>query len=84
MGRNLMNFKKFLMRSSLIPMYDIIILILMLRQLRNGKSSLFLFLWIMLKFGVKGNFSLLSSNLNSKTQYLFAILRKCHFSSIGS
>ena len=44
----------------------------------------FVFGWIKLKFGVRVNFRLLISNLNSKTQYQFAILRKCHFSSIRS
>ena len=38
-----------------------------------------LFLWLKLKFGASGNFGLLISNLNSKTQYQFEILRKCHF-----
>ena len=31
---------------------------------------------IKLKFGVSGNFGLLISDLNSKTQYQFEILRK--------
>ena len=44
----------------------------------------FLFGWIKLKFGVRGNFRLLTSNLNSKTQYQFEILRKCHSSSLTS
>ena len=44
----------------------------------------FLFGWIKLKFGVRVNFRLLISNLNSKTQYRFEILRKCHFSSLRS
>ena len=44
----------------------------------------FVFGWIKLKFGVMGNFRLLLSNLNSKTQYQFEILRKCHFSSLRS
>ena len=44
----------------------------------------FVFGWIKLKFGVGGNFRLLISNLNSKTQYQFQILRKCHFSSLRS
>ena len=38
--------------------------------------------WIKLKFGVRGNFRLLISNLTSQTQYRFEILRKCHFSSL--
>ena len=44
MGRNLVKFKK-LMTPSLIPKYDVIIVILMLRQLRKLKVvivSLFL------------------------------------------
>ena len=44
----------------------------------------FVFGWIKLKFGVVGTFVLLISNLNSKAQYQFAILRKCHFTSIRS
>ena len=36
------------------------------------------------KFGVRGNFNLLTSNLNSKTKYQFEILRKSHFSSLRS
>ena len=39
----------------------------------------FVFGWIKLNFAVRGNFRLLISNLNSKTQYRFKILRKCHF-----
>ena len=42
----------------------------------------FAFRWIKLKLGITGNFRLLISNLNSKAQYQFAILRKCHFSSL--
>ena len=44
----------------------------------------FVFGWIKLKFGVRGNFRLLISNLSSETQYQFEILRKCHFSSLRS
>ena len=44
----------------------------------------FVFVWIKLEFGVRGNFRFLISNLNSKTQYQFEILRKCHFSSLRS
>ena len=45
MGRNLVKFKKELITSSLIPKYDVIIVILMSRQLRKWKViivSLFL------------------------------------------
>ena len=45
---------------------------------------LFVFGWIKLKFGVRGNFWLLISNLNSKMQHQFEILRKCHFSFLRS
>ena len=40
--------------------------------------------WIKLKFGIKGNFGLLISDINSKRQYQFDILRKMSlfFSSI--
>ena len=44
----------------------------------------FVFGWIKLNFGVRGNFRFLISNLNSKTQYRFEILRKRHFSSLRS
>ena len=44
----------------------------------------FVFGWVELKFGVKGNLRRLISNLNPKTQYQFEILRKCHFSSLRS
>ena len=73
MGRNRVKIKK-LMTSSLISKYDVMIVILMLRQLNEWKVfivSLFFFGWIKLKFGVRGNFRLLISNLNSKTQYQF-------------
>ena len=36
----------------------------------------FVFEWTELKFGVRGNFGLLTSNFNSKTQHQFEILRK--------
>ena len=53
--------------------------------LRSGKfHCFFVFGWIKLKFDAKGNFRLLISNLNSKMQYRFEILRKCHFSSLRS
>ena len=45
MGRDLVKFKKILMTSSLIPRYDVVIIILMSRQLRKWKvviASLFL------------------------------------------
>ena len=41
----------------------------------------YVFGWIKLKFGVRGNFRLLISNLNRKSLYQFEILRKCYFSS---
>ena len=40
--------------------------------------------WIKLTFGVRGNFMLLISNLNSNMQYQFEILTKYHFSSLRS
>ena len=86
MGRNLVKFKKVLMMLSLIRKYDVIIVILMSRQLKKWKVftvSLF-FGWIKLEFGVRGNFRLLISNLNSKMQYQFEISRTCHFSSLRS
>ena len=45
---------------------------------------IFVFRWIKPKFGVRGNFRLLISNLNSNAQYQFEILTKCHFSSLRS
>ena len=44
----------------------------------------FVFGWIKLKFGVRGNFRLPISNLNSKTQYHFKILRQFHSSSLDN
>ena len=80
LGRNmrwveiLSNFKN-LMTSSLIPKYDVIIVIFDVATIQEVESRhcFFVFGWIKLKFGVRGNFMLLISNLNSKTQYLFAI-----------
>ena len=70
------------MTSFLIRKYDVIIIILMSRNLRKWKVLIvfvFVFGWIKLKFGARGNFRLLISNLHSKMQYQFAMLRKCHF-----
>ena len=66
------------MASFLIRKYDVIIVILMLGQLTVWKVFIvfFVFEWIELKFCVRGNFGLLISNLNSKTQYQFEILRQ--------
>ena len=62
--------------SNIIQKYDVIIVILMLRQQNSRMSSLILcFGWIKLKLGIRGNFGLLISNLNSKTQYQFEIVR---------
>ena len=41
MGRDLVKFKKNLMMSSLIPKYDVIIVILMSQQLRKWKVVIF-------------------------------------------
>ena len=79
MGRNLVKFKR-MMTSYLIPKYDVIIVILTSRQLRKWKVVIV----SLLLFGVRGNFRLLISNLNSKTQYLLAVLSQCHFSSFRS
>ena len=54
------------MMSSLIRKYDVIIDILVSRQLSKWKvfiGSLFNFEWIKLKFDIMGNFKLLISNL---------------------
>ena len=86
MDRNLVKLKKKLMTSSLTRKYDVIIIILISRQLRKWKIFIvsFAFGWIKLQFGVRGNFRLLFSNLSSKMQYQFEIVRKCHFSSLRS
>ena len=44
----------------------------------------FVFGWIKLTFGLRGNVRLLISNLNSKTQYQFEIFKKSHFPSLRS
>ena len=62
-----------LMTSSLIRKYVVIIVILMLRQLRKWKVFIVSLFWI--TFDVRDNFRLLISNLNSKTQYQFEILK---------
>ena len=81
MGRNLLKFKRKLMTSSLIHNCDCDV-----ATTKEVKSlhCFFVFGWIKLKLGVRGNFRLLTSNLNSKTQYQFEILRKCHLSSLRS
>ena len=61
MGGNLVKFLK-LMTSSLIRKYEVIIVILMSRQL--SKWKVFVFEWIKLKFGLRYNFRLLVSNFN--------------------
>ena len=73
MGRNLLKFKKILMTSSLIRKYEV-----------ESPHCFIVSGWITLKFGVRGNFRLLISNHNSKMQYRFEIVRKCHFSSLKS
>ena len=52
---------------------------------QEGESlhGFFVFGWIKLKFGVSGNFGLLISNLNSKTQYQFKILTLFHMGGGG-
>ena len=75
------------MTSSSIQKYDVIIVILMEKgETQEGESlhGFLVFGWIKLKFGVGSNFGLLISNLNSKTQYQFEILRKCHFFELES
>ena len=65
------------MASSLIGIYDDIIVILMSQQLKSGSLyCFFVFGWIKLRC----NFELLISNLNSKSQYQFEILRKMQIS----
>ena len=39
---------------------------------------------VIIVIGVRGNLRLLISNLKSKVQYLFEILRKCHLTSLRS
>ena len=70
LGRNMQKFEKKLMATSLIRKYDVIIVILMSRQQKvESLHCFFVFGWIGLKFGVRGNFRILISNLNSKMQY---------------
>ena len=85
-GRNIrwvdILFNKKMMMSSLIcdnHQFDVM-------TTREVESPYFFFIfgWIKLEFGVRGDFRLLISNLNSKRQYQFEILRKCHFSSLRS
>ena len=67
------------MASSPIKKYDVMIVILMWRQLKSGKSSLFLvLLWIKLKFGVAGNVGLFKI-LTQKHSISSKFLEKCHF-----
>ena len=86
MGRNLVKFKKILMTSSPTRKYDVIIRHFDVATTWEEESlhCFFVFEWINLKFVVRGNFRLLISNLNSKTQYQFEILRKFHLSSLRS
>ena len=67
MRRNLVKFQK-MMLSSLIRKYDVIMVILILQQLKKSIVYIFhcffVFGRIKLKFGVRGNFALLISNLN--------------------
>ena len=72
--------------SSLIRKYDVIICHFDIETTKEVESlhCCFVFGWIKLKFGVKGNFTLLISNRNLKMQYQFEIVRKCHFSSLRS
>ena len=84
MGRNLVKFQKILMMSSFNSKvchshFDV-------ATTSHVKSlyCFFVFGWIKLKFGVRGNFRLLISNRNSKMPYQFEILRKCHCSSLRS
>ena len=57
----IVKFEKNLIMSSLIRKYDVIVVILMSRQLKKWKVSIafFVFGWIKLKFGVLSNFRLL-------------------------
>ena len=65
MGGNLVKFKRFLMTSSLIRKYDVIIVPIP-KEVESLHCFCFVFGWIKLKFGVRGNFRVLISNLNSK------------------
>ena len=67
------------MTSSLISKYDIIIIILMSQPTKEGKNihCFIIFEWINLRFGVEANnVNLRISNLKSKVQYQFEILRE--------
>ena len=75
MGRNLVKFLKELMASYLICNHF---------DVAATFFCFFVFRWMELKFGVKGNSGFLISNLISKVQYYFKIVRKMalFFSSI--
>ena len=85
MGRNLVKFKK---------IDDVIFNLKVWRHhchfnvsttKKVGSLHCFLvFEWIKLKFSVRGYFWLLISNLSSKTQYWFKVLKKFHLSSLRS
>ena len=74
------------MTSSVILKYDVINRHFDVATTKEVESlhCFLVFGWITLKFGVRGNFKLLISNRNSKTQYQFEIVKKCHFSSLRS
>ena len=81
MGRNLVEFKRIgdVISNSKVWRHYRHFDVPTTREVKSLHCFL-VFGWIKLKFGVRGNFRLLISNLNSKTQYQFEILRKCHFS----
>ena len=79
MGRNLVEFFKNMMTSTIIRKNDVIIVIL-----TESLHCFFVFGWIKLKFSTRGNFRLLILNLNSKMQHPFEILKEYHFSSLRS
>ena len=86
MGRNLVKFKKEIddvISNSKVWSHNRHFDVLTTRKVES-LHRFFVFGWIKLKFSVRGKFRLPISNLNSKTQYQFEIVRICHFSSFGS
>ena len=86
MGRNLLKFRKHfddvLSNSDVLRYYQHIDVAT--TEELESLHCFFVCGWINLKFGVRGHFRPLISNLNSKTQYQFEIARKCHFPSLRS
>ena len=78
MGKNLVKCKKIQWRHlqfESMMSYNCHVVVVTFNNVES-LHCLFVFESTELKFGVRGNFGLLISNFNSKTQYQFEILRK--------